>query len=230
MNLFEKEALIAQQAEALEAATPEAVIAYAVQTFPNLTLACSFGAEDVVLVDMLQKISPSSDIFYLDTDFHFKETYETRDRLAAHYNLKFVEVKPELTPEEQAEKHGAELWKSEPNACCNIRKVEPLTRILTQYEAWITGIRRDQAPTRANAKKIEYDAKFGLVKFNPIASWTSDDVWHYIRTHNLIYNPLHDQNYPSIGCEYCTRKVMPGEDPRAGRWSGNEKTECGLHK
>src|SRR5690606_23992327 len=199
MNLFEKEALIAQKAVELETASPEEILKYAVETFPNITFACSFGAEDVVLVDMLQKVSPKTDIFYLDTDFHFKETYETRDRIEQHYGLKFVQVKPELTPEERAAQHGEELWKSDPNACCNIRKVQPLTNILSKYEAWITGIRRDQAPTRANAKKIEYDTKFGLVKFNPIASWTSDDVWKYIRDNNVIYNSLHDNHYPSIG-------------------------------
>lgn len=231
MNLFEKEALIAQKAVELETASPEEIIAFAVETFPNITFACSFGAEDVVLVDMLQKISPKTDIFYLDTDFHFKETYETRDKLAERYpGIPFVEVKPEITPEEQAAQYGEELWKSDANQCCNIRKVQPLTKILSKYEAWITGIRRDQAPTRANSKKIEYDVKFGLVKFNPIAGWSSDDVWNYIRENNVVYNPLHDNHYPSIGCEYCTRQVMPGEDPRAGRWSGQEKTECGLHK
>jgi phosphoadenosine phosphosulfate reductase len=230
MNLIEKETLISQKAVEFEDASPETVIAWAVQTFPNITFACSFGAEDVVLVDMLQKISPSSDIFYLDTDFHFKETYETRDRMVEKYGLTFVRVQPKITPEEQASLHGEALWKSDPNGCCAIRKVEPLTRILSQYDAWITGIRRDQAPTRANAKKVEYDAKFGLVKFNPLASWTSEDVWNYIRENDVIYNPLHDQNFPSIGCEYCTKAVMPGEDPRAGRWAGNDKTECGLHK
>jgi len=231
MNLFEKEALIAQKAVELENAAPEDIIRFAVETFPNITFACSFGAEDVVLVDMLQKVSPKTDIFYLDTDFHFKETYETRDRLAERYpGIPFVEVKPEITPEEQANQFGDELWKSDANKCCDIRKVQPLTKILSKYEAWITGIRRDQAPTRANAKKIEYDVKFGLVKFNPIASWTNEDVWNYIRENNVVYNPLHDNHYPSIGCEYCTRQVMPGEDPRAGRWSGQEKTECGLHK
>ncbi|MHA7967240.1 phosphoadenylyl-sulfate reductase [Paenibacillus sp. CAU 1782] len=231
MNLFEKEALIAQKAVELETASPEEIIAFAVETFPNITFACSFGAEDVVLVDMLQKISPKTDIFYLDTDFHFKETYETRDKLAERYpGIPFVEVKPEITPEEQAAQYGEELWKTDANQCCNIRKVQPLTKILSKYEAWITGIRRDQAPTRANSKKIEYDVKFGLVKFNPIAGWTSEDVWNYIRENNVVYNPLHDNYYPSIGCEYCTRQVMPGEDPRAGRWSGQEKTECGLHK
>ncbi|AET57518.1 phosphoadenosine phosphosulfate reductase (PAPS reductase, thioredoxin dependent) [Paenibacillus terrae HPL-003] len=230
MNLLEKEALIKVKAIELEEATPEEIIQYAVHTFPNLTFACSFGAEDVVLVDILQKISPSSDVFYLDTDFHFQETYDTRDQMKEKYNMDFVRVSPLITPEEQAAKHGEELWKSDPNTCCGIRKVEPLTRILSQYDAWITGIRRDQAPTRANAKKIEYDEKFGLVKFNPLASWTSEDVWNYIHTHEVLYNPLHDRNYPSIGCEQCTRQVLPGEDPRAGRWSGNEKTECGLHQ
>lgn len=230
VNLFEKEALIQQKAVELEAASAEEVIAYAIDTFPNITFACSFGAEDVVMVDMIQKLRPGTDIFYLDTDFHFQETYDVRDELEAHYGISFIQVKPVLTPEEQAAKHGAELWKTEPNACCNIRKVEPLTQILSKYEAWITGIRRDQAPTRANAKKIEYDTKFGLVKFNPLASWTTEDVWDYIRANNVIYNRLHDNHYPSIGCEHCTRQVMPGEDPRAGRWSGSEKTECGLHK
>jgi len=230
MNLLEKERLIAEAAETYEHQSPEALLEYAVKTFPNIVFACSFGAEDVVLVDMLQKVSPKTDIFYLDTDFHFAETYETRDRIAAHYGINFIQVKSHLTPEEQAEQYGPELWKRDPNACCNLRKVEPLTRILGKYDAWITGIRRDQAPTRANAKKVEYDTKFGLVKFNPLASWTSEDVWNYIRKHNVNYNPLHDRNYPSIGCEHCTRPVKPGEDPRAGRWSGFDKTECGLHK
>lgn len=230
MNLLEKEDWIKEKVNSFEQASAEEIISQAIEIFPNLTFACSFGAEDVVLVDIIQKISPSTDIFYLDTNFHFQETYDTRDRLKEHYGMEFVRVSPVITPEEQAAQYGESLWSVNPNQCCSIRKVEPLTRILSQYEAWITGIRRDQAPTRANTKKVEYDNKFGLVKFNPIADWTSEDVWQYIRTHELIYNPLHDRNYPSIGCHYCTREVLPGEDPRAGRWSGNEKTECGLHK
>ncbi|MCP3775418.1 phosphoadenylyl-sulfate reductase [Paenibacillus sp. MZ04-78.2] len=230
MNLFEKEELIRQAAEDFESQSPEALLSWAVERFPNITLACSFGAEDVVLVDMLQKISPQTDIFYLDTNVHFQETYDTRDRLQQHYGVEFVQVLPKLTLEEQAQQFGEELWKSAPNQCCNIRKVDPLTNILKNYNAWITGIRRDQAPTRANAKKVEYDVKFGLVKFNPLASWTSEDVWSYILSNNIIYNPLHDRNYPSVGCEHCTRPVAAGEDPRAGRWADFEKTECGLHK
>lgn len=230
MNLLEKEALLREKAEAFEHASPETVIRWAVETFPKITFACSFGAEDVVLVDMLQKISPATEIFYLDTDFHFRETYETRDRLADRYGVRFVQIKPDLTPEEQEQQYGGELWKRDPNACCNLRKVQPLARILGKYDAWITGIRREQAPTRANAKKVEYDYKFGLMKINPLADWTWDDVWNYIRSHEVPYNPLHDQNYPSIGCSHCTRPVAPGEDLRAGRWSGTDKIECGLHK
>lgn len=230
MNLLEKEEWIKDKAISFEQASAEEIISHAIEAFPNITFACSFGAEDVVLVDIIQKISPSTDIFYLDTDFHFQETYETRDRMMANYGMDFVRVAPLITPEEQVIQYGESLWSVDPNQCCGIRKVEPLTRILSQYDAWITGIRRDQAPTRANSKKVEYDSKFGLVKFNPIADWTSEDVWQYIRSNDIIYNPLHDRNYPSIGCHYCTREVLPGEDPRAGRWSGNEKTECGLHK
>ncbi|MGZ9587263.1 phosphoadenylyl-sulfate reductase [Paenibacillus marinisediminis] len=230
MNLFEKEKIVAEKAVQFEHASAEEVIRWAVETFPNITFACSFGAEDVVIVDMLQKIKPSVDIFYLDTGFHFKETYETRDRLQETYNVDFIRVSTSLTPEEQAKQYGDQLWERDPNACCNLRKVEPLKNMLAKYEAWITGIRRDQAPTRANAKKVEYDTKFGLIKFNPLASWSSDDVWAYIRQNQVIYNPLHDRDYPSIGCTYCTRQVKAGEDPRAGRWSGQEKTECGLHK
>lgn len=230
MNLFEKEAFVTKAAEEFENQSPEAILKLAVDTFGSLTLACSFGAEDVVLVDMLQKINPNVDIFYLDTNVHFDETYETKERLEKHYGTKFIQVLPKLTLDEQADKFGDELWKSDANQCCNIRKVDPLTDILRNYDAWITGIRRDQAPTRANAKKVEYDVKFGLIKFNPLASWTSEDVWQYIRDNDVIYNPLHDRNYPSIGCTHCTRQVAEGEDPRAGRWASIEKTECGLHK
>lgn len=231
MDGFTRNQLIQNAAEEFETKSPQALLDWAVQRFPSITLACSFGAEDVALVDMLYKLHPNVDIFYLDTDFHFQETYETRDRIMEKYpNIQLVQVSPKLTPEEQAQQYGDQLWANDPNACCNIRKVEPLTNILGQYEAWITGIRRDQAPTRANAKKVEYDQRFGLVKFNPLANWTSEDVWQYIQQHDVIYNPLHDLDYPSIGCHYCTRPVKVGEDPRAGRWSGNDKTECGLHK
>lgn len=222
---------IQRLAEELENQSPEEIITFATNEFGiRVTLASSFGAEDVALIDMVSKVAPQTPIFYLDTNKHFDETYQTRDRLEERYGLTFIQMLPVLTLDEQAKIHGDELWKNDPNQCCNIRKVEPLTRVLSQYEAWITGIRRDQAPTRANTKKVEWDSKFQLLKFNPLASWTIKDVWNYISENDVPYNPLHDQNYPSIGCSVCTRQVMPGEDPRAGRWSGFTKTECGLHK
>lgn len=215
----------------LESKSPQDVLVWAMEEYgSSLVLASSFGAEDVVLIDMLHKLAPTVPVFYLDTNKHFKETYETRDRLQERYGASFLQVLPQLTLEEQAAKHGDRLWEKDPNLCCQIRKVEPLQRILAEYEAWITGIRREQSPTRANAKKVEWDEKFNLVKFNPLADWTHNQVWEYIHQHDVPYNPLHDQHYPSIGCEVCTRQVMPGEDPRAGRWSGFAKTECGLHK
>jgi phosphoadenosine phosphosulfate reductase len=216
--------------DAFETQTPQDILTYAVSTYyPDIVLASSFGAEDVVLIDMIHRINPKTPILYLDTDFLFKETYETRDRLIQRYGIAPIQVKSLLTPEQQADKFGDKLWVRQPDECCNQRKVEPLTRALKSYKAWITGIRREQSPTRANAKLIEWDPKFGLVKFNPLARWKTEDIWTYIKLYEVPYNPLHDQNYPSIGCTYCTRPVLPGEDPRAGRWAGFAKTECGLH-
>lgn len=219
-------------ADQYESATPEEILKRALAEVPNITLACSFGAEDMVLLDMLMKIDKRASIFYLDTDVLFKETYELIERTEAHYGgiPNLTQVKPKLTLSEQAAEHGDELWKSQPDKCCNIRKVQPLQNILSTVDGWITGIRRDQAPTRANAKVFEWDAKFELVKANPLVRWTLDDVWDYIHANDVPYNPLHDQGYPSIGCIHCTRAVAPGEDPRAGRWAGFSKTECGLHK
>ena len=217
-----------------ESKQPQDVLAYALERYvPNIVLACSFGAEDVVLVDMIHKINPRTKLFYLDTDFLFKETHKAKDRLIAKYGLQIeqvIQVKSLLTPEQQAAQHGEALWSRNPDQCCELRKIEPLTRVLSGYAAWITGIRRDQAPTRANAGLVEWDQKFNLVKFNPLAKWKSEDVWAYIKVHEVPYNELHDRHYPSIGCTHCTAPVMPGEDPRSGRWKDFAKTECGLHK
>jgi phosphoadenosine phosphosulfate reductase len=210
-----------------------AILRWAVERyFPKITLACSFGAEDVVLFDMISRVNKKVRVFYLDTQLHFKETLETRDRLVERYGITPVAMKPKLTAEQQVEEHGEALWERNPTLCCNLRKVEPLTRALGEQDAWITGIRRQQAPTRANTALVENDEKFGLVKINPLAHWRDEDVWDYIREHDVPYNPLHDQDYPSIGCNtsVCTRPVKPGEDPRSGRWAGFAKTECGLHK
>jgi phosphoadenosine phosphosulfate reductase len=220
--------------DSFESRQPQDVLVAVIERYaPKIVLACSFGAEDVALVDMVHRINPSVPLFYLDTDFLFPETYATRDRIIQHYDLKPVQVlqvKSLLTPERQAEQHGEALWSKEPDRCCQLRKVEPLTRVLKGFDAWITGIRRDQAPSRANVGLIEWDQKFELVKVNPLARWSWADVWTYIRVYEVPYNPLHDQNYPSIGCTHCTAPVTPGDDPRAGRWKNFAKTECGLHK
>lgn len=220
--------------DSFEARSPQDIVGYALEKYhPKIVLACSFGAEDVVLVDMVHRINPSVPLFYLDTEFLFHETYATRDRVIERYGLQpaqVIQVKSLLTPEKQAESYGDALWTSNPDQCCQLRKVEPLTRVLQGFEAWITGIRRDQAPSRANAGLIEWDQKFKLIKVNPLARWTWTDVWTYIKVYEVPYNPLHDQNYPSIGCTYCTAPVAPGDDPRAGRWKNFAKTECGLHK
>ena len=161
-----------------ESRQPQDVLAYALGQYePNIVLACSFGAEDVVLVDMIQKINPHTNLFYLDTDFLFKETHEVRDRLIAKYGLRLeqtIQVKSLLTPDQQAAQHGEALWSRNPDQCCQLRKIEPLARVLSGYAAWITGIRRDQAPSRANAGLVEWDQKFNLMKFNPLAKWTSE--------------------------------------------------------
>ncbi len=222
---------IPQVAEEFEARPAEDLLEFAFSRFgQDIALACSFGAEDVALAHMAARIAPGARIFYLDTDFLFTETHAVRERIATLYPLRVEAVRPALTPAEQAARHGDALWTRQPDLCCQLRKVEPLTAHLSGLAAWITGIRRDQAPTRANTRKVEWDQKFGLVKFNPLADWTWERVWEYIRAHNVPYNELHDRNYPSIGCTYCTRPVLPGEDPRAGRWAGFQKTECGLHK
>ncbi|AQS55435.1 phosphoadenosine phosphosulfate reductase [Novibacillus thermophilus] len=209
------------------------ILEWAIRKFgEKLTLACSFGAEDVVLVDALQRIPGGKkvDIFYLDTDLHFPETYETRDRLEERYGIRFKRVTPDLTLDEQQASYGPALWRQDPNRCCYLRKVQPLEKTLSEYDAWMTGIRREQSPTRRKAQIVEVDQRFLLTKVNPLVHWTSEDVWAYIRERDVPYNPLHDERYPSIGCAPCTRPVHEGEDLRSGRWSGFQKTECGLHQ
>ena len=220
--------------QSLEGQDPSKILEAALQQYgSNIILACSFGAEDVVLLDMMLRFNPRSVLFYLDTDFLFPETHAVRDRIIKHYQLhdgQIIQMKSRLSPTEQATQHGEGLWRRNPDQCCQLRKLEPLTRVLSDYAAWITGIRRDQSPTRANAGLVEWDAKFGLVKFNPLATWSWEQVWGYIRAENVPYNELHDQHFPSIGCTHCTAPVMPGDDPRSGRWSSSTKTECGLHR
>ena len=220
--------------DSLEGKSPQDIIASAFSQYsPKIILACSFGAEDVVLADMMFSINPNAALFYLDTDFLFPETYEVRDRIIAKYGLKpgqVLHMKSRLTPEGQAKQHGEALWSRDPDQCCALRKIEPLGRVLKNYSAWITGIRRDQSPSRANAGLVEWDQKFQLVKVNPLAAWSWEQVWAYIHANDVPYNLLHQQNYPSVGCTHCTSPVMPGDDPRSGRWQNFAKTECGLHQ
>ena len=217
--------------EALEGKTPQEILTWAVEKFqPGLAMACSFGGPSgMVLLDMISRIDPSVEVFYLDTDFLFPETYATRDNVIERYGIMPVGYKSKLTPEEQAKEYGDALWFKDPDLCCSIRKVEPNARALEGKRAWISGIRRDQGESRGDAPIVQWDEKFGLVKVLPLVSWLEADVWSYIVRNDVPYNPLHDQSYPSIGCTYCTKAVKPGDDPRAGRWEGIDKTECGIH-
>src|SRR5579875_4170562 len=213
-----------------EEAPPEEVLAWAAARHrPRIMLACSFGVEDCVLVDMLSRVAPDVEAFYLDTGLLFPETYQLRDRLAERYATRFHQILPALTVDEQADAYGPALWSREPDRCCHMRKVEPLRGVLAGLDCWITGIRRQQSRTRAASQRLEWDAKFGLAKVNPLVAWSAEQVWEYVHRHEVPYNPLHDRGYPSIGCWPCTRPVREGEDERAGRWAGLQKTECGLH-
>ena len=210
---------------------PERILHWAFNTFhEDIALASAFGAEGVVLIDLASRVCPDFRLFTLDTEFLFPETYDLMERVEKRYNIRVERVYSELTPEEQDQLHGPALWSRNPDHCCSLRKIEPLGKKLAGLRAWATAIRRDQTAARAGARKIEWDKKFHLLKINPLADWTYDRVWQYIRKHDLPYNPLHDRRYPSIGCTHCTRAVKPGEDPRAGRWSNFQKTECGLHE
>jgi len=214
-----------------ETASPEAILRWAVEEFgPDIALATGFGAEGCVLVSMLSAISPATRIFYLDTDLLFPETYALRDQLAARYGIRFEQRATSLSVSEQAAQYGERLWEREPDLCCRLRKVEPLREMLNGMRAWVTAIRRDQSAERRHTGFVEWDSKFGLVKINPLADWSARDVWNYIAKHDVPYNPLHDQGYPSIGCVPCTTPVQIGETPRAGRWRGIGKSECGIHE
>lgn len=222
---------LADVSSRLEDRSPQEVLRWAVdEFFPDLALACSFGGPSgMVLVDMMSKIEPRVEVFYLDTDFLFPETYETRDRVIERYGIQPSAYQSGYTPEQQAQEYGEALWLSNPDLCCQLRKVEPNARALRGKRAWISGIRRDQASTRRETPVVQWDEKFGLVKVNPLAAWGEIEVWSYIAQHDVPYNPLHDRDYPSLGCTYCTKPVIEGDDPRAGRWQGLDKVECGIH-
>lgn len=216
---------------AAEAWAPQQVLKWAFDSFGgSVAISSAFGPEGMVVIDIAARLRGSAlRVFTLDTEFLFPETYALMERIEEKYGITIERVYPLLSPEEQERVHGAALWSRDPDQCCNLRKVEPLRRKLSELSAWITGIRRDQTASRAGALKIEWDAKFGLVKINPIVDWNSQQVWAYIHEAAVPYNPLHDRHYPSIGCTHCTRSISLGEDDRAGRWAGFAKSECGLH-
>jgi phosphoadenosine phosphosulfate reductase len=211
-------------------AAPQDILRWAYAEFgEKVTIASSFGVEDVALIHMASQIFDKPDVFFLDTDLLFQETYLTAKAVAARYAIKLRRIHAQLSLADQAGAYGEELWARDPNRCCNLRKVEPLNRALQGYQAWITGVRREQSPTRANAQAVEWDAKHGLIKINPLVVLTTSEVWDWVRGHDVPYNTLHDHGFPSIGCMPCTRPVKPDEDQRAGRWAGFNKLECGLH-
>jgi phosphoadenosine phosphosulfate reductase len=209
----------------LEHLDAEGILEYAVERFhPRLALACSFQKEASVTLDLLLRLAPDATVFTLDTHVLFAETYDTWRRVEDRYGIEVTVFQgPSLG--RQAATHGDRLWERDPDACCDLRKVRPLDLALAGQDAWVAGLRRDQSASRAGTPKLAWDDKHGLWKFNPLADWTDADVWDYIVAHDLPYNPLHDQGYPTIGCTHCT---VPGQG-RAGRWAGTGKTECGLH-
>jgi len=221
----------AEANQQLEGAQPAEILRWAVERFyPKLTMATAFGPEGCAILHMLAEIEPKVRVFNLDTGYQFAETLELRDRIAARYGIEVELVRPETTVEEYESLHKGPLYVERPDQCCFDRKIIPLRAAVRGYDAWISSIRADQSAHRAKADVVGWDAKFGLVKVNPLLRWTHRDVWSFVVKHNVPYNPLHDQGYPSIGCWPCTRAVAAGEtDERAGRWVGKAKTECGLH-
>ena len=193
----------------------------------------SFGMEGCALIDMYARHGKPMTIAYLDTMFFFKETLELRDRMAERYpHLLFVNRGTDVTPEQQADRYGPELWKRHPDLCCKIRKVDPMYEVMAEYDVWFTALRRSQSASRAGLQLIEWDWRYQVLKFSPLAGWEREDIWEYIQKHDVPYNKLHEQGYPTIGCTHCTVPVAGskiGDYSRAGRWSTSEKTECGLH-
>jgi phosphoadenosine phosphosulfate reductase len=212
----------------LEGAHPTEVLRWAGDTFGSrFAITSSMG--DAVLTSLAAEAVPGIEVIFLDTGYHFPQTLETRDRVAAELDVKVVTARPQLTVAQQNVKYGQSLYARDPDLCCAMRKVEPLNRLLRGYEAWGSGIRRDESPSRANTPVVGWDARRHMVKVNPMACWTQADVDAYAAERGVIVNPLVELGFASIGCAPCTRRVSAGEDARAGRWAGQEKTECGLH-
>jgi phosphoadenosine phosphosulfate reductase len=220
--------LAEQGASDLDGATAADLLRWADENFGAEYVVAS-NMQDAVLIDMAAKVRPGVDVLFLDTGYHFAETIGTRDAVSEVYDVNVINVTPEHSVSEQDALLGKNLFARDPNECCRLRKVAPLGKALRGYSAWVTGLRRVEAPTRANAPLISFDAAFGLVKINPLATWTDEDIQDYIEANNVLVNPLVFDGYPSIGCAPCTAKPADGADPRSGRWQGMGKIECGLH-
>jgi phosphoadenosine phosphosulfate reductase len=218
-----------------EDSPPEVIVAWALQRFAgrDLAITTAFGMEGCALIDMVAAHGAPVRVIYLDTMFHFPETYALRDRMAARYPcLRFESHGTTLTSEAQAEQYGPELWRHDPDRCCAIRKVAPMEEALSGVDVWITGLTRSQSAERSAIRVVEWDWKYDLLKVSPLATWDRARVWDYVRSHDVPYNELHERGYPTVGCTHCTRPVPgagPGEYSRNGRWAGTGKTECGLH-
>ncbi len=228
MTETELEQLAERGAAELEGADANDLLRWTDEHFGGDFVVAS-NMQDAALVSMAAKVRPGVDVLFLDTGYHFVETIGTRDAVEAVYDVNIVNVTAENSVAKQDQLFGKDLFAREPNECCRMRKVEPLGRALQGYSAWVTGIRRVEAPTRANAPLISWDKAFNLVKINPIAAWTDEDLQAYIDANDILVNPLVFEGYPSIGCAPCTSKPAEGADPRSGRWAGSAKTECGLH-
>ncbi len=220
-----------EASRSLETATPEAIIQWASDRFaPHLTMATAFGPEGCVILSILSRVAPATYVFNLETGYQFQQTLDLRDQIAEKYGVKVDMLKPELSVPEYEAMHGGPLYNSNPNQCCFDRKITVLRRAVEGKHAWMSGIRRDQSSDRAKISTVAWDSKFNLVKVSPLANWVKQDVWKRITDEAIPYNRLHDQGYPSVGCWPCTHAVPDGDhDERAGRWSGTQKTECGLH-
>jgi phosphoadenosine phosphosulfate reductase len=228
---FDPAALRTRSAE-LEALSPQEVLAWVLATYPRIAISTAFGIEGCALIDMAVKIKPDVPVFTVDTDYLFPEAVQLRERFVEKYGLSLTVLWPALTIEEQAARHGRDLYKTDPDRCCAIRKVEPTQRALRGLDAWIAGLRRDQAQARGSVNILErYDHEDGqpYVKVNPLWRWTRKDTWRYVMANDVPYNELLDRGYKSIGCWPCTRAVGENEHERAGRWAGQAKTECGIH-
>ncbi len=221
--------LVSHVGAELELAPAEHIIEWAVATFGDrFCITSSMG--DAVLAHLAAKVAPGIDVVFLDTGYHFVETIGTRDAVEATMPVNLLTITPVQSVAEQDAAYGEDLYKTDPDLCCQLRKVQPLTDALAEYDAWATGLRRAETHNRVIAPVVGWDARKGKVKVSPLARWSDDDVQRYITQHGVLVNPLVYDGYPSIGCAPCTRRVAPGDDPRSGRWAGTNKTECGIHR